>query len=145
MQRRRMLGAGIVTIFLFACGGPITTELGRRIRSEATAPSTLALLQGLPETVFLPVPLVRQSRNFTCGAAALQSLLAFYGDSFREGQLQRLLGTEKKNGTSFRPMKILIESVLNVADAKDKALSYPACEEDTNKTSPEFQKDCVEG
>lgn len=140
----RYVTCGILfALVLFACGAPIDTQVHRL--EKGGPPTTLALLQGMPDTVFLPAPLVRQARSFSCGAAALQSLLAYHGDDFREGQLQRLLGTDYDNGTSFKPMKTLVERVLNVAAAKEKALSYPACEEDRNKTSPAFQNDCVQG
>ena len=50
---------------------------------------------------FLTVPLVRQSKNFSCGAAALQSLLAYYKILFREGQLIKLLNSNAVDGTSI--------------------------------------------
>ena len=49
---------------------------------------------------FLPVPPIRQSRNFTCGAAAVQSVLAYFGEDFREAQLERVLATDPYHGTS---------------------------------------------
>ena len=57
---------------------------------------------------FLPTPLVRQALNFTCGAAALQSLLEFYGEDFREGQLQQILHSDPKLGTSYQEMVKLV-------------------------------------
>ena len=45
-------------------------------------------------------PEVRQSRNYTCGVACLQALLYFYGISYREDELEHLLGTTPQRGTS---------------------------------------------
>lgn len=48
------------------------------------------------------VPMTRQSTDYTCGVAALQSVLAYYGDEIREDHLAKLLGTNPKNGTDYR-------------------------------------------
>jgi predicted double-glycine peptidase len=53
---------------------------------------------------FIPTPLVAQSRSFTCGLASLQSVLAYWGEFFRESQLQKFLGTHPIHGTSYRAM-----------------------------------------
>lgn len=51
---------------------------------------------------FLPVPLMRQSRNYTCGAAAVQGMLAYFGEDFRETQLETILGSHPHHGTTIR-------------------------------------------
>lgn len=49
----------------------------------------------------LPVPRVAQSTDFSCGAAALFSVLKFYKMPVdEEGQLYRILGTNAKTGTA---------------------------------------------
>ena len=47
------------------------------------------------------VPPVRQATAYTCGVAALQSLLAYYGDEFREGSLAGKLKAGPVHGTSY--------------------------------------------
>lgn len=59
----------------------------------------------------LPVPDVRQSTTWTCGAAALQAVLAYYGVEYREGQLVELCGTSPEHGTPP-------EAILKVARAE---------------------------
>lgn len=49
---------------------------------------------------YLDFPEVRQSKNYTCGASALQALLYYYGFSYREDQLEKLLKSNKNSGTS---------------------------------------------
>ncbi|MBT9583952.1 C39 family peptidase [bacterium] len=48
----------------------------------------------------LPVPDTRQSTDYSCGAAALQAVLAYYGREVREDQLMRELGSVPAQGTS---------------------------------------------
>jgi len=62
---------------------------------------------------FLPVPLVRQSRNFTCGAAALQGMLGYFGEDFREVQLEKFLGTHPNHGTSVASIANFLEAMAN--------------------------------
>lgn len=56
----------------------------------------------------LAVPDVRQSTDYSCGAAALQAVLAYYGIDLSEGELMSLLGTDAETGTAP-------ESILRVA------------------------------
>ena len=51
--------------------------------------------------VMLNFPRVRQSANFTCGAAVLQSVLAYYGKNFPERILIQKLGTDRDDGTDY--------------------------------------------
>ncbi len=48
------------------------------------------------------VPLVRQMRDYTCGAAALQSVLLYYGEDIGQTELARFLGSGPQKGTSYR-------------------------------------------
>jgi len=53
----------------------------------------------------IPVPEIQQPENYSCGAAALMSILAYYGLPPEDyGVLKRELGTNKKNGTDYRRM-----------------------------------------
>lgn len=55
--------------------------------------------QALAQTL-LPVPDTRQSTDYSCGAAALQAVLAYYGTEVREDQLMRQLASDPDKGTS---------------------------------------------
>ncbi|MGE0488135.1 MAG: C39 family peptidase [Vulcanimicrobiota bacterium] len=52
-----------------------------------------------PEVRLLPVPDTRQSTVYSCGAAALQAVLMYYGQEFIESDLMTRLGTDPENGT----------------------------------------------
>jgi predicted double-glycine peptidase len=49
----------------------------------------------------ISVPLCRQATDYTCGAAALQSVLGFYGEDIREGELAEKLKSNSKDGTAY--------------------------------------------
>ncbi len=55
------------------------------------------------------VPLTRQSTNYSCGAAAMQSALAYYGTHLSEEAIMRAAGTTPQNGTEIEPMAALAE------------------------------------
>lgn len=48
------------------------------------------------------VPLCRQATDYTCGAAALQSVLGYYGEDFREDVLARALHADRREGVNYR-------------------------------------------
>lgn len=50
---------------------------------------------------FISVPLTRQATNYTCGVAALQSLLYYYGDEYRQDVLAGILQTDSIGGTRY--------------------------------------------
>ncbi|MGD0783626.1 MAG: cysteine peptidase family C39 domain-containing protein [Candidatus Aminicenantales bacterium] len=62
----------------------------------------LTLLEGVPD--------VRQSTSYSCGTAALQAVLHYYGIEEREDRLMKELKTNEKEGTSP-------EDILRVAKA----------------------------
>lgn len=45
-------------------------------------------------------PMTRQSTSYNCGPSVVQSVLAYYGISYREDELAKALGTNEKVGTS---------------------------------------------
>lgn len=49
----------------------------------------------------IQVPLTRQATDYTCGVAALQSILYYYGKEFREDQLAGKLQANPKRGTQY--------------------------------------------
>ena len=63
------------------------------------------------------VPLVRQSTNYTCGVAALQSVLAFYGHSMREDILAHVLESGPDHGTNYHQMVEYVRALGFSADA----------------------------
>lgn len=50
-------------------------------------------------SIMIDFPEVRQSKDFTCGASALQAILYYYGLSYREEQLGKILKSSKNKGT----------------------------------------------
>ena len=62
-------------------------------------------------TSFIPLPLVRQTKGFTCGAASLQSILSYWGDFYTEGVLQRILKSHKDNGTSWKRIQKFVHGL----------------------------------
>jgi predicted double-glycine peptidase len=53
-------------------------------------------------TNLISVPLTRQSTDYTCGVAVMQSILGYYGDDVREDKLAKALGADTKNGTDYK-------------------------------------------
>ena len=94
--------------------GPLASCIRRWISSATTLGLWVALLaaggcaagslaQGPhpPSAAYLiAIPDVRQSYDYSCGAAALQSVLAFYGESLSEEEAIALLGTSEEFGTT---------------------------------------------
>ena len=54
----------------------------------------------LPAGILLNIPDVRQSTAYSCGAAALQAVLSYYGIDKRERALMDMLRTTEEAGTS---------------------------------------------
>ena len=50
----------------------------------------------------IKVPLARQATNYTCGVAALQSLLYYYGEEWRQDRLASELKADSIEGTNYR-------------------------------------------
>ncbi len=83
----------------------------RRLAIAAAATVLLCALAAV--LLYLPVagshlnrlPMVRQSTPYTCGAAALQSILYYYGDEWREDNLAKELKSDPDQGTS--PQEII--------------------------------------
>ncbi|MBX9686235.1 MAG: C39 family peptidase [Candidatus Obscuribacterales bacterium] len=50
----------------------------------------------------IPVPLCRQAKCYTCGVAALQSILAYNGQEIREDDLEKKLKSTYKMGTAYQ-------------------------------------------
>ena len=63
----------------------------------------------LPTNV-IRIPMTRQSTDYTCGVAALQAVLMFYGEEFLESELAKHLKANPKIGTAYSEMKRFSES-----------------------------------
>jgi predicted double-glycine peptidase len=50
----------------------------------------------------LEFPNTRQSFDYSCGPGAVQSVMAYYGEDFRESELIDLLKTDKNEGTYLK-------------------------------------------
>ena len=63
-----------------------------------------SVLSGCSEnkTELLDFPNTRQSLDYSCGPSAVQSVLAYYGEDFRESELIGLLKTAKDEGTYIK-------------------------------------------
>ena len=59
----------------------------------------------------IKVPLVRQSTSFTCGVAALQSVLAHHSFFYREDKLSKILDAQPNQGTKNWEMTKFIKSL----------------------------------
>lgn len=55
-------------------------------------------------------PLVRQTDDYTCGVAALQSVLHYYGHTIRADRLAAALKADPEQGTHYRRMATYAES-----------------------------------
>lgn len=51
--------------------------------------------------ISMPIPLVRQATGYTCGVAALQAVLGYYGVEVREDTLSHAVKSTKQRGTAF--------------------------------------------
>ena len=67
---------------------------------EAKEAVVKAELPALAPELPAGIPDVRQSTGYSCGAAALQAVLAYWGTSEREDRLMARLHTTPQNGTS---------------------------------------------
>jgi len=49
----------------------------------------------------IQVPMTRRATDYTCGVAALQSILYYYGKEFREDRLAEKLQADPRRGTQY--------------------------------------------
>lgn len=68
------------------------------IESEA-APLSVTSLPASPPSLLSTIPDVRQSTGYTCGASALQAVLAYWGTAEREDRLAARLHSTPEAGT----------------------------------------------
>jgi predicted double-glycine peptidase len=92
----------ILTVILAGAAGWIAgTLIPLPLAKSALAPRPAAspLSAAVPDSLLASVPDVRQSTGYTCGAAALQAVLARWGTSEREDRLAARLHSTPEAGT----------------------------------------------
>jgi predicted double-glycine peptidase len=94
MTQRHLLGGFVLASMLIAMAAPLAVARGAEVAMGHSAERQVKLPVDL-----IRVPLTRQATDYTCGVAALQSVLGFYGKEYREDELSKLLHAEPKNGT----------------------------------------------
>ena len=67
---------------------------------------------------FIQLPLCRQATDYTCGAAALQSILYYYGDEWGEASLAEQLKSDPERGTNYRNIISIAQTEGLQAEAK---------------------------
>jgi predicted double-glycine peptidase len=94
------------TLFLAAgwiAGTLVPLPVPKSVPNPPAAPATSPLTASSPLAALLPsyasIPDVRQSTGYTCGAAALQAVLAYWGTSEREDRLAARLRSTPEAGT----------------------------------------------
>lgn len=76
--------------------GRPTAALHATMLSKGPAP--------IPPADLLPVPDIRQSTSYSCGASALQGVLMYYGEEHLESELMNMASTDPEQGTNPRQM-----------------------------------------
>ncbi|MBI4678438.1 MAG: C39 family peptidase [Elusimicrobia bacterium] len=87
-------------------------------------PASRGLREGRKGLKLIRVPKTRQATDYTCGVAALQSVLGWFGMDLREDELAKELKPDPQEGTDFRRMAKAAEARgLAVSVRKDATLS----------------------
>jgi predicted double-glycine peptidase len=111
MTTNRAVGLAFAFIAIFGAGlviGRTTVRPTPEVSAPASAPAAFAGLAPSPSSLpslLGPVPDVRQSTGYTCGASALQAVLAYWGTEEREDRLAARLHSTPDAGT--HPLDIL--------------------------------------
>ena len=90
------------------CGTTFRQRIGEELRSASAVGNLIR------------VPLTRQSSDYTCGVAALQSILYFHDvqDDYSEDTLVKELKADPVNGTSYKAMADFARSKGYLVDAR---------------------------
>ena len=98
-----ILAAGLSLAAGWVAGTLIPLPVEKIAPAAPAAPASAPLTASSPLASLLPsyaaVPDVRQSTGYTCGAAALQAVLAYWGTSEREDRLAARLHSTPEAGT----------------------------------------------
>lgn len=109
-------------------------------------------------TNLIHVPLTRQSTDYTCGVAAVQSVMGYYGDDIREDNLAKALGVNSESGTDYQHIveyaksknyKVTVNKEMTLEQLQ-KLISKGqpvicAIQAWTEKKTPDYDKDWVDG
>src|SRR5262245_43580213 len=87
----------------------------------AGAPQRNPILTPPNTRILWQVPLNRQSTNYSCGAAAMKSVLAYYGVDLPEEEIMRQVNSTPQNGTEMEPMAAMAEKHGITAGARTSA------------------------
>lgn len=68
----------------------------------AGTPSTAAESIALTNQKLIKVPITRQATDYTCGVAAVQSVVGYYGEDFREHILAQEMRSNCAQGTDYK-------------------------------------------
>ena len=88
----------LLALLLLIAGFDLGLLLGPSL--APVKPVKLSSVTTLPPGLLSTIPDVRQSTTYSCGAAALQAVLSYYGVDKRERALMDMLKTTEKDGTS---------------------------------------------
>ncbi len=113
----RIAESGILALLisLFLTG----TDVALALDSKESAKQPIKLPANL-----IHLPLTRQATCYTCGVAALQSVLAYYGIEFREDELAKKLKANTHDGTAYARIAKHAEQLgLHVDIHKDMAIA----------------------
>lgn len=90
-------------------GTPSSLQASARVRTPVMPRRAIPRRSDVPS--LLPVPLVRQATDYTCGVSALQAVLQYYGVSYREDVLARTLKADPQKGTDCKEIRRFAESL----------------------------------
>lgn len=79
-------------------------------RAPATENASQSFIDPLQLKHFLFLPIVAQETTYSCGAAAMKSLLQYFGLDYTEGELRKILKTTPE-GTMIEPIQELAKSL----------------------------------
>ena len=102
--RRGKVFAGIGTLVVIAAVLSVFTFVGMPGGGKLFGLSSKAQVQpslNSPMDAFIRMPLSRQAKGYTCGVAAMQSILYYYGEEIREDILARELNSNPDTGTNY--------------------------------------------
>lgn len=94
--------------------GKLKLALSTASRTVYMAILSAIVVIGVPvfaqSSKIIHVPLIRQATDYTCGVAALQAVLAYYGQDVREDVLAKALHANHKIGTRYKNIQRYAET-----------------------------------
>lgn len=127
-----------ISILLLAVLAPAVNSAAEINSSIAVSRAQRRPAMKLPANL-IRLPLMRQATDYTCGVAALQSILAYYGEEYREEELSKKLKANPHDGTAYSEIasfsrklgfNVEINKKMSIAELKaaiDKQLPVLCC------------------